>query len=192
MTAAAARPVRLTLCLCDLLLSIGAQLPLVCCRRNCKFYSLIRPFDKDDLRMLAKVAGFFSNQTQQRMAPFELTAGQWQAFGNWFMSYLRLFRCHQQLWMARSPTAICGFGVDRARAETLLAQQPSVSASCRQSRCKSFQGSQVSTTSRQHAFAKASLYFPAQKALAQYFVKTGLAVPNGVCWRLLLLRLGSC
>ena len=49
-----------------------------------------------------------------------------QAFGNWFMSYLRLFRCHQQLWMMRSPTAICGFGVDRARAETLLAHQPSV------------------------------------------------------------------
>ena len=81
--------------------------------------------------MLAKVAGFFSNQAQQRMAPFELTAGQWQAFGNWFMSYLRLFRCHQQLWMARGPTAICGFGVDRARAETLLAHQPSVSASGR-------------------------------------------------------------
>ena len=96
-------------------------------RRNCKFYSLIRPFDKDDLRMLAKVAGFFSNQAHQRTAPFELTAGQWQAFGNWFMSYLRLFRCHQQLWMMRSPTAICGFGVDRARAETLLAHQPSVS-----------------------------------------------------------------
>ena len=49
-----------------------------------------------------------------------------QAFGNWFMSYLRLFRCHQQLWMMRSPTAICGFGVDRARAELLLQQQPSV------------------------------------------------------------------
>lgn len=49
-----------------------------------------------------------------------------QAFGNWFMSYLRLFRCHQQLWMMRNPTAICGFGVDRARAETLLARQPSV------------------------------------------------------------------
>ena len=96
-------------------------------RRNCKFYSLIRPFDKDDLRMLAKVAGFFSNQAQQRLAPFELTPGQWQAFGNWFMSYLRLFRCHQQLWMMRGPTAICGFGVDRARAETLLAHQPSVS-----------------------------------------------------------------
>ena len=96
-------------------------------RRNCKFYSLIRPFDKDDLRMLAKVAGFFSNQAQARMAPFELTPGQWQAFGNWFMSYLRLFRCHQQLWMMRSPTAICGFGVDRARAETLLAHQPAVS-----------------------------------------------------------------
>jgi hypothetical protein len=95
--------------------------------RNCKFYSLIRPFDKDDLRMLAKVAGFFSNQAQQRLAPFELTQGQWQAFGNWFMSYLRLFRCHQQLWMMRGPTAICGFGVDRARAETLLAHQPSVS-----------------------------------------------------------------
>ncbi|CAL5227483.1 g10461 [Coccomyxa viridis] len=93
--------------------------------RNCKFYSLIRPFDKDDLRMLAKVAGFFSNQAHHRMAPFELTPGQWQAFGNWFMSYLRLFRCHQQLWMMRSPTAICGFGVDRARAETLLAHQPS-------------------------------------------------------------------
>ena len=42
------------------------------------------------------------------------------------MSYLRLFRCHQQLWMMRSPTAICGFGVDRARAEALLQQQPSV------------------------------------------------------------------
>ncbi len=95
--------------------------------RNCKFYSLIRPFDKDDLRMLAKVAGFFSNQAHQRTAPFELTPGQWQAFGNWFMSYLRLFRCHQQLWMMRSPTAICGFGVDRARAETLLAHQPPVS-----------------------------------------------------------------
>ena len=111
--------------------SIGVRLKClrcVCCR-NCKFYSLIRPFDKDDLRMLAKVAGFFSNQAQQRMAPFELTAGQWQAFGNWFMSYLRLFRCHQQLWMARGPTAICGFGVDRARAETLLAHQPSVSVS---------------------------------------------------------------
>ena len=77
--------------------------------------------------MLAKVAGFFSNQAHQRTAPFELTPGQWQAFGNWFMSYLRLFRCHQQLWMMRSPTAICGFGVDRARAETLLAHQPSVS-----------------------------------------------------------------
>ena len=49
-----------------------------------------------------------------------------QAFGNWFMSYLRLFRCHQQLWMMRSPTAICGFGVDRARAETLLHAHPSV------------------------------------------------------------------
>jgi hypothetical protein len=49
-----------------------------------------------------------------------------QAFGNWFMSYLRLFRCHQQLWMMRAPTAICGFGVDRARAEMLLAPQPSV------------------------------------------------------------------
>lgn len=46
--------------------------------RNCKYYSLIRPFDKDDLRMLAKVAGFFSNQAAQRTAPFELTAGQWQ------------------------------------------------------------------------------------------------------------------
>ena len=77
--------------------------------------------------MLAKVAGFFSNQAHQRTAPFELTPGQWQAFGNWFMSYLRLFRCHQQLWMMRSPTAICGFGVDRARAEALLAHQPSVS-----------------------------------------------------------------
>lgn len=42
------------------------------------------------------------------------------------MSYLRLFRCHQQLWMMRSPTAICGFGVDRARSEALLAHQPSV------------------------------------------------------------------
>ena len=105
-----------------------ARLHRACCAcRNCKFYSLIRPFDKDDLRMLAKVAGFFSNQAHHRMAPFELTPGQWQAFGNWFMSYLRLFRCHQQLWMMRSPTAICGFGVDRARAETLLAHQPSVS-----------------------------------------------------------------
>ncbi|BDA41077.1 hypothetical protein COCOBI_01-7320 [Coccomyxa sp. Obi] len=93
--------------------------------RNCKYYSLIRPFDKDDLRMLAKVAGFFSNQASQLVAPFELTPAQWQAFGNWFMSYLRLFRCHQQLWMMRNPTAICGFGVDRARAETLLARQPS-------------------------------------------------------------------
>ena len=46
--------------------------------RNCKYYSLIRPFDKDDLRMLAKVAGFFSNQASQRVAPFELTPGQWQ------------------------------------------------------------------------------------------------------------------
>ncbi len=120
--------------------SIGLRLRClrrICCR-NCKFYSLIRPFDKDDLRMLAKVAGFFSNQAQQRMAPFELTAGQWQAFGNWFMSYLRLFRCHQQLWMARGPTAICGFGVDRARAETLLAHQPSVSASSRPSQGVSF------------------------------------------------------
>ena len=49
---------------------------IVC--RNCKYYSLIRPFDKDDLRMLAKVAGFFSNQASQRIAPFELTPGQWQ------------------------------------------------------------------------------------------------------------------
>jgi hypothetical protein len=78
--------------------------------------------------MLAKVAGFFSNQASQRVAPFELSPGQWQAFGNWFMSYLRLFRCHQQLWMMRNPTAICGFGVDRARAESLLAHQPSVRA----------------------------------------------------------------
>lgn len=46
--------------------------------RNCKYYSLIRPFDKDDLRMLAKVAGFFSNQASQRVGPFELTPGQWQ------------------------------------------------------------------------------------------------------------------
>ena len=47
-------------------------------RRNCKYYSLIRPFDKDDLRMLAKVAGFFSNQASKRLAPFELSPGQWQ------------------------------------------------------------------------------------------------------------------
>ncbi len=50
---------------------------LIACR-NCKYYSLIRPFDKDDLRMLAKVAGFFSNQASQLVAPFELTPGQWQ------------------------------------------------------------------------------------------------------------------
>jgi len=92
--------------------------------RNCRHYALIRPFDKDDLRMLAKVAGFFSNQAAC-LVPFELSPGQWQAFGNWFMSYLRLFRCHQQLWMMRAPTAICGFGVDRAHAELLLGPQPS-------------------------------------------------------------------
>lgn len=94
-------------------------------RRNCRHYALIRPFDKDDLRMLAKVAGFFSNQAAC-LVPFELSPGQWQAFGNWFMSYLRLFRCHQQLWMMRAPTAICGFGVDRSHAELLLSTQPSV------------------------------------------------------------------
>ncbi|KAK9841774.1 hypothetical protein WJX81_002131 [Elliptochloris bilobata] len=92
--------------------------------RNCRHYALIRPFDKDDLRMLAKVAGFFSNQAAC-LVPFELSPGQWQAFGNWFMSYLRLFRCHQQLWMMRAPTAICGFGVDRSHAELLLSTQPS-------------------------------------------------------------------
>ena len=75
--------------------------------------------------MLAKVAGFFSNQAAC-LVPFELSPGQWQAFGNWFMSYLRLFRCHQQLWMMRAPTAICGFGVDRSHAELLLSTQPSV------------------------------------------------------------------
>ena len=31
--------------------------------------------------MLAKVAGFFSNQASQRLAPFELTPGQWQVRG---------------------------------------------------------------------------------------------------------------
>ena len=98
---------------------------MACSRRNCRHYALIRPFDKDDLRMLAKVAGFFSNQAAC-LVPFELSPGQWQAFGNWFMSYLRLFRCHQQLWMMRAPTAICGFGVDRSHAELLLSTQPSV------------------------------------------------------------------
>ena len=101
------------------------RLMAACPRRNCRHYALIRPFDKDDLRMLAKVAGFFSNQAAC-LVPFELSPGQWQAFGNWFMSYLRLFRCHQQLWMMRAPTAICGFGVDRSHAELLLSTQPSV------------------------------------------------------------------
>lgn len=41
-------------------------------------------------------------------------------------SYLRIFRCHQQLWIMQSPTAICGFGMDRQRAEYLLAHQPVV------------------------------------------------------------------
>ena len=165
--------------------------------RNCKFYSLIRPFDKDDLRMLAKVADFFSNQTQQRMAPFELTAGQWQAFGNWFMSYLRLFRCHQQLWMARSPTAICGFGVDRARAEALLAHQPSVSASHRLSPSVPSWASSVPGTCREPACAKALLHFPTQScsqccALSVVSRQAWCWRQSGGCRRLSVLRLGLC
>ena len=45
-------------------------------------------------------------------------------------SYLRIFRCHQQLWMMQCPVVICGFGVDRHRAEHLLADQPVVSSRC--------------------------------------------------------------
>ena len=41
-------------------------------------------------------------------------------------SYLRIFRCHQQLWMKHSPAAICGFAVDRPAAEQLLNGQPVV------------------------------------------------------------------
>ncbi|KAK9806326.1 hypothetical protein WJX72_010360 [[Myrmecia] bisecta] len=91
--------------------------------RTCKYHHLIRSFDMEDMKMLAQVAGFFAPGTVGRAA-LETTPGAWQNFGNWFLSYLRLFRCHQQLWCMRNPTAICSFSVDRRKAEQLLFNQP--------------------------------------------------------------------
>ncbi|KAL0055738.1 hypothetical protein WJX82_003952 [Trebouxia sp. C0006] len=91
--------------------------------RKYNAFNLVRPLGLDDLHMMECVAGF-REQAQDKQAPNELTAHQWAFFGVWYLSYLRIFRCHQQLWMMQCPAVICGFGVDRHRAEHLLADQP--------------------------------------------------------------------
>ncbi|DBA73804.1 TPA: hypothetical protein ACH3X2_009772 [Trebouxia sp. C0005] len=91
--------------------------------RKYNAFNLVRPLGLDDLHMMERVAGFHE-QGQDKQAPNELTAHQWAFFGVWYLSYLRIFRSHQQLWMMQCPVVICGFGVDRHRAEHLLADQP--------------------------------------------------------------------
>ena len=46
-------------------------------------------------------------------------------------SYLDIFKAHHHLWACTSPVVICGFGVDRLKAEAMLGSQPQViSAAC--------------------------------------------------------------
>ncbi len=41
-------------------------------------------------------------------------------------SYLDIFKAHHHLWVCTSPVVICGFGVDRLKAEAMLGNQPQV------------------------------------------------------------------
>ncbi|KAL3140210.1 hypothetical protein ABBQ38_004485 [Trebouxia sp. C0009 RCD-2024] len=91
--------------------------------RKYNAFNLARPLSSDDLLMMERVAGFHESGREASIVT-ELTPHQWAFFGVWYLSYLRIFRCHQQLWIMQSPTAICGFGMDRQRAEYLLAHQP--------------------------------------------------------------------
>lgn len=49
----------------------------MCALRTSAHYAILRPFDRDDLLMLARVAGYEGNKGQ-------ITAEQWTQFGRWF------------------------------------------------------------------------------------------------------------
>jgi hypothetical protein len=83
-------------------------------------HHLIRILDASDVVMLAKVAGFIKESGTVLVVDKQ----QWDLFGEWYISYLRIFRCHQKLWVKQHPLAICGFAVDRNTVELLLQPQP--------------------------------------------------------------------